>query len=223
MELSWVSRTSTRKGAERYARQSVAAFDAAPPDYEAALVRPLQALAQTYLAEQRFASAKEVLARLERLPVSSSRDRALQAGARALIAANEQRWKDAEQEYRLAIGAWETAGEGNAVSAVPELTNLALLYLNQRRLTDAEPLLERAWHIVDRAKDAGNEQRIRVMTDLGVLYGKQGRWSAAAGLLRKAMEIAGAATEMDTPARRRLYETYAEALRRCGQKSAAKA
>jgi len=218
-----LQRKGDMKGAERYAKQSVAAFDAAAPDYEPALVRPLQVLAQTYLAQQRFASAKEALARLERLPISSSRDRALQAGARGLIAANEQRWKDAEQEYRLAIGAWETAGEGNAISAVPELTNLALLYLNQRRLTDAEPLLERAWHIVDSAEDAGNEQRITVMTNLGVLYGKQSRWPAAAELLRKAMDIAGTVPEIGTTARRRLYETYAEVLRRCGQKGAAKA
>jgi tetratricopeptide (TPR) repeat protein len=109
------------------------------------------------------------------------------------------------------------------MSAVPELTNLALLYLNQRRLTDAAPLLERAWHITDRTEDASDEQRITAMTNLGVLYGKQRRWPAAAGLLQKAMTIAAAGTAIRTTARRRLYETYAEVLRRSGQKGEAKA
>ncbi len=218
-----LQRKGDTKAAERYAKQSVAALEAAGPGYRMALIRPLQVLAQTYLAGQRFASAKEVLARLESFPELSSRDRALHAGARALIAANERRRKDAEQEYRLAIGAWETAGEGNAMSAVPELTNLALLYLNQRRLADAAPLLEHAWHITDRTEDASDEQRITAMTNLGVLYGKQRRWPAAAGLLQKAMTIAAAGTPVGTTARRRLYETYAEVLWRSGQKGEARA
>jgi tetratricopeptide (TPR) repeat protein len=211
------------KGAERYARQSVAALETGGPEYEIALARPLQALAQAYLAEQRFAKAKEVLARLEHLPESSPRDRALRVGARAWIDANEGRWQDAERHYRAAIGEWEKAGEGDAVSVVPELSNLALLYLNQRRLAHAAPLFERAWRITDTSKEATDEQRVTVMTNLGVLYTKQRRWQVAAELLRRSLEIAETGTGVGADARRRLYETYALVLQRTGQKQEAKA
>jgi tetratricopeptide (TPR) repeat protein len=120
------------KGAETFARQSVAALDTGEPEFEMALTRPLQVLAEVYLAEGRFSKAKEVLARLEHMP-ASPQDRAAQAGSRALIDAHEGRWQDAERHYCEAIVGWEKAGEGDAMSAVPELTNLALLDLNQRR------------------------------------------------------------------------------------------
>jgi tetratricopeptide (TPR) repeat protein len=210
------------KGAEKYARQAVAALEAGGPKYEIALARPLRVLAETYLAEQRFAKAKEVLARLEHLPEISPRDRAGQAGAQALIDTNEGRWQDAERHYRAAIGAWEEAGEGDAMSIVPELTNLALLYVNQRRLAEAAPLFERARDITDTSKEATDEQRLTVMTNLGVLYSKQGRLPAATEFLRRAMEIAEAGTG-GSIAKRRLYETYALVLRRSGQKREAKA
>jgi hypothetical protein len=61
------------------------------------------------------------------------------------------------------------------------------------------------------------------MTNLGVLYAKQGRWQAAAELLPHALEIADAGTGIGTVARRRLYDTYAQVLRRSGQKREAKA
>ena len=70
------------KGAERYARQSVAALEADGPEHEVALARPLQVLAGVYLDEKRFARASEVLARLEHLPAASPRDRAVRQGAR---------------------------------------------------------------------------------------------------------------------------------------------
>jgi tetratricopeptide (TPR) repeat protein len=210
------------KGAEKYARQAVAALEAGGPEYEMALARPLRVLAETCLAEQRFTKAKEVLARLEHLPEISPRDRAAQAGAQALIDTNEGRWQDAERHYHAAIGAWEEAGEGDAMSVVPELTNLALLYVNQRRLAEAALLFERARRITDTSKEATDEQRLTVMTNLGVLYSKQGRLPAAIEFLRRAMEIAEVGTG-GSIARRRLYETYALVLRRSGQKREAKA
>jgi tetratricopeptide (TPR) repeat protein len=210
------------KGAERYALQSVATLEAGGPEYDMALARPLRVLAETYLAERRFAKAKEVLARLENLPEISPRDRAAQAGAHALIDTNEGRWQDAERHYHAAIRAWEEADEGDAISVVPELTNLALLYLNQRRLVEAAPLLERARQITDTSKESTDEQRLTVMTNLAVLYSKQQRWPAAAEQLRRAMEIAETGTG-GSIATRRLYETYALVLRRSGQKREAKA
>jgi tetratricopeptide (TPR) repeat protein len=211
------------KGAERYALESVAALEMGGPEYEMALTRPLQVLAEAYLAEQRFAKAKEVMTRLEHLPESSRRDRAVRAGSRALIEANEGRWQDAEQHYRAAISEWEEAGEGDAMSIVPELTNLALLYLNQRRFAEATPLLERTRNIADRTKEVSDEQRLTVVTNLGVLYAKQGHWPAAAELLRGALEIAEAGMGIGADAKRKLYETYALVLRRTGQKREAKA
>jgi hypothetical protein len=41
-----------------------------------------------------------------------------------LIEANEGRSPDTERHYPAAIGEWEAAGEGDRMSAVPELTNL---------------------------------------------------------------------------------------------------
>jgi tetratricopeptide (TPR) repeat protein len=210
------------KGAERFARQSAAALDTGDPELEMALTRPLQVLAEVYLAEERFAKAKEVLARLEHMS-AVPRDRAAQAGSRALIDASEGRWQDAERHYSEAIVEWEKAGEGDAVSAVPELTNLALLYLNQRRFADAARLLERARRIVDTSKEATDEQRLTVLTNLGVLDAKQGHWPAAAELLRPALKIAESGTGIASNARRKLYETYALVLGRTGQKRAAKA
>lgn len=211
------------KQAERYALQSVAALETGGAEYEIALARPLQVLAEAYLAEQRFAKAKDVMARLEYLPVSSPRDWAVRAGSLALIEANEGRWQDAERHYRAAIREWEAAGEGDRMSVVPELTNLALIYLRQRRLGDAAPLFERAWHIADTSKDATNELRLTTMTNLGVLYAKQGRWPAAAEFLPQALEIADEGTGIRPIARRRLYETYALVLGRLGKKREAKA
>ena len=210
------------KGAERYARQSVDVLETGGPEYETALARPLQVLAGVYLDEKRFAKASEVLKRLEHLPASSPRDRAVQAGARAWIDANEGRWQDAEQHYHEAIAEWEAAGGGDTMSVVPELSNLALLYLNQRRLADAAPLLERAWHLADTSKEATNEQRVTLMTNLGVLYTKQRRWQAAGELLRRSLEMAEAGTGVGADARRRLYETYALVLRQTGQRREAK-
>jgi tetratricopeptide (TPR) repeat protein len=211
------------KGAERYALQSVAALDAGGAEYEIALARPLQVLAEAYLADQRYAKAKDVMARLEYLPESSPRDRAVRAGSRALIEANDGRSPDAERHYRAAIGEWEAAGEGDRMSVVPELTNLALMYLAQRRLADATPLFERAWRIADASKEATDEQRVTLMTNLGVLYAKQGRGPAAAELMLRAVKIAEEGTGIRPIARRRLYETYALVLRRSGQKREAKA
>jgi hypothetical protein len=48
------------KGAERHALQSVAALDAGGAEYEIALARPLQVLAEAYFADQRYAKAKDV-------------------------------------------------------------------------------------------------------------------------------------------------------------------
>ena len=211
------------KGAETYARQSIAALEQGGPDYEIALLRPLQVLAELYLSEQRFARAKEVLARLEHLPGSSPRDRAEQAGARALIDAAEGRWQDAERHYRASIAEWERSGEGDSMSVVPELTNLGLLYLNQRRLADAAPLLERARHIVDASREATDQMRLTALTNLGVLYVKQRQWGPAGELLQPALRIVDAGTRVDTMARRRFYETYAAVLRQSGQKREAKA
>jgi tetratricopeptide (TPR) repeat protein len=211
------------KGAEKYALHSVATLEAGGAECEIALARPLQVLAAAYIAEQRFAKAKDVMARLEHLPDSSQRDRAVRAGSRALIEADEGRWRDAERHYRAAIREWEAAGEGDRMSVVPELTNLALVYLTQRRLADAAPLFERAWRIADASKEATDEQRVTTMTNLGVLYAKQGRWPAAAELLRRALPIADEGTGIRPIARRRLYETYALVLRRSGQKREAKA
>jgi len=211
------------KQAERYALQSVAALETGGAEYEIALARPLQVLAEAYLAEQRFAKAKAVMARLEYLPASSPRDRAVRAGSLALIEANEQRWQDAERHYRAAISEWEAANEGDRLSVVPELTNLALIYLRQRRLADAAPLFERAWHIAETAKDATDELRLTTMTNLGVLYAKQGRWPAAAEFLPRALKIADEGTGIHPIVRRRLYETYALVLGRLGKKREAKA
>jgi tetratricopeptide (TPR) repeat protein len=211
------------KQAEKYALQSVAALETGGAEFEIALARPLQVLAEVYLAEQRFAKAKDVMARLEYLPGSSPRDRAVRAGSQALIEANEGRWQNAERQYRAAIGEWEAAGEGDRISVVPELTNLALIYLGQRRLVDAAPLFERAFSIADTSKEATDEQRVTTMTNLGVLYAKQNRWPAAADLLPRALAIAEEGTSVRPIARRRLYETYAFVLRRIGQKREAKA
>jgi len=145
------------------------------------------------------------------------------APKRGWIEANEGRWQDAERHYRGAISEWEAAGEGDTISVVPELSNLALLYLNQRRLADAAPLLERAWHLADTAKEATDEQRVTLMTNLGVLYTRQRRWQAAGELLRRSLEIAGAGTGVGADARRRLFETYALVLRQTGQRREAKA
>lgn len=210
------------KAAETYARQSIAALEQGGPDYEMALLRPLQVLAELYLSEQRFARAKEVLARLEHLPGSGPRDRAEQAGGRALVDAAEGRWQDAERHYRAAIAAWEEAGERDTMSVVPELTNLALLYLDQRRLADAAPLFERTWHIVDASREATDQMRVTALTNLGVLYVKQRQWVPAGDLLRRSLQIAGDGTAIDAMARRRLYETYAVVLRQSGQKREAK-
>ena len=188
-----------------------------------ALARPLQVLADAYLAQQRFAKAEEVMGRLEYLPGVSPRDRAARAGSHALIEANAGRLQDAERHYRAAIGGWEEAGEGDGMSVVPELTNLALMYLQQRRLADAAPLFERARRIADSSKEATDEQRLTIMTNLGVLYAKQGRWQVAAELLPRALEIAEEGTGIGTVARRRFYDTYALVLRRSGQKREAKA
>jgi tetratricopeptide (TPR) repeat protein len=122
-----------------------------------ALGRPLQVLAEAYIAEQRFDKAKAVLVGLERLPEASLRDRAVREGARAWIDANQGRWQDAERHYHAAIGEWEKAGESDTLSVVPELSNLGLLYLNKGRLADAGPLFERAWRITD----ASSEEPLR--------------------------------------------------------------
>jgi tetratricopeptide (TPR) repeat protein len=209
-------------GAGKYAHQAVAALETAGPDYQMALARPLQVLAETYLGEQRFAKAKEVLARLETLPAPSRRDRAAQAGMRASIDVYEGRWDDAEGRFGAAIKLWEEIGEGDNISIVPELGNLALLYLNRQRFADAAPLLERARRILDASKEATSEQRLTVMTNLGVLYANKRDWRAAGEFLRRALEIADAAAAVDVTARRRLYGTYALVLRRSGQKREAK-
>jgi tetratricopeptide (TPR) repeat protein len=211
------------KGAERYAQQSVTAIDTAGAPGEMALGRPLQVLAQAYIAEHRFDKAKEVLERLEHLPAVSLRDRAVRAGARAWIDEAEGRWQDVERQYHTAIGEWEKAGEGDTISVVPELSNLGLLYLSKGRLGDAAPLFERAWRISGASKETTSEQRLIVTTNLGVLYAKQHRWQAAAEVLRPGLEIAETGTGVGADARRRLYETYVLVLRHTGQKQEAKA
>ncbi len=190
---------------------------------ERVLRRSLELLAQIALKRDSFRKAAALLNRLEALPHARPIDVAVSEGLRGDLFLSAGRLTQAEAAYRKSISERELAGFGSAVSIVPELDNLAILYLNAKRSADALILLRRADSIVSAPKTDA-DLRVQTLELLGVGLGRHKDAEEADSCFRRAIDLLPEVPDsVRADIGRRVYTNYVAYLRAAGRKKDGKA
>jgi tetratricopeptide (TPR) repeat protein len=199
--------------AERLAKQSVKVLENFYPPNEWVLLRPLQILASIQLGSGRTARAREVLRRMQSIPIERPEDGAIVHATMGELLQIEGKRSDAEAEYKHALRAWEEAGRGESTDAAVILHCLGALYLREQRLDEARRTLDRALVIHDRAKDALPIDRLVFLQLRGALHARLGERQQAEQDLRDALAIADRQPYVDPDLLRSILESYSFVLR----------
>ncbi len=191
------------------------AGDVAP---ERVLRKSLELLAQIAVERNASRKADALLNRLEALPHAQPIDVAVSEGLRGDLFLSGGQLMQAESAYRKSISERELAGFGSALSIVPELDNLAILYLNEKRTSEALVLLRRAASITDVPKTDA-DVRVQTLGLLGVGLGRHKDAEEADLCFKHAIELlpevpAGMRADIG----RTVYTNYVAYLRATGAK-----
>jgi len=126
--------------------------------------------------------------------------------------ADQGRWKDAAQYYRMAIAAWETTQGVDHPDVALGLTNLAALLVEHHGGAEAESLMERALAISRRKLAPGDPEIGRELALLGRVRAARGDNAAAAELYSRGIRILATAWGMDDPRLLPWLDTYSRLL-----------
>jgi tetratricopeptide (TPR) repeat protein len=183
------------------------------------LSHPLQMLAKLAIMDGQMQKAAELVSRAELLALTPS-DRAATRGLRAGILAHQGKLADSEREYRLAISEWENADKAESLEAVPDLSNLAVVYIKQGRVKEALTLLERCLRIVEIPPYDLN-LRVTTLLTIANAHAKSKEREHADLYFLKAIDLVGGERLVRPDLARVVYSAYAEHLRNTGRKGKA--
>jgi tetratricopeptide (TPR) repeat protein len=199
--------------AERLAQQSVKVLESFYPPNNVVFLHPLEILASIRLGSGRISRAREILQRMQSIPIESPEDRALVHAITGALLQMEDRRSDAEAEYKNAFRASEEAGRGESTDAAVILHGLTALYLKEQRLDEARRTLDRALVIHERATDALPIDRATYLSLRGVLHARLGEWRQSEQDLRDALSLADRQPYVEAEVLRSILANYSLALR----------
>lgn len=207
--------------AELLERRSLKILDKGYPPDHLVLLRSLQLLAQIQLQQREIAKARETLRRLHSIPTEVPADRAVVHGLAAALLYSEARYREAEAEYVIALGAWGESGRGETTDVAALLDSLAALYIADGRYSEAGRALDRVIAIVTSAKDAVATDWIKFFSTRAELRVRQGKWQQAEADLGAAVSAADRDTRLDPALLKSLLANYAYVLRKnhCGREA----
>src|SRR5262249_23703510 len=156
---------------ERLALRSVAVLEKVYRPEDAALFRPLSALAAARVQLGQTAMARQTFRRLKVIRTEEPADSALVHGIGAALLQLEGKNGGAMGEVCVALSDGERAGRGDAVDTAAVLTVLGTLYIQTQRWAQAQQALERAAAILNHSPETATMDRIKVLFVLGVLRG----------------------------------------------------
>jgi len=209
--------------AERTAARAVHILEETLPPEGPALVRPLGILVSIRLELGRLNQARQVLKRLQSIPVSQPEDRALVSALAASVQVAEGRWAEADSQYIAAVEDLRRAGRGNTADAGAFLTCLGLLRLKAGRWNEAHLVLDEALSVLEHAPDAVAWDRAKLLNTRGVLWARQRDWGKAEQDLAHALAIADSEPRADSSEVRPLLVAYRDVLRKDHRRSDARA
>lgn len=202
------------KEAEAFAERALAYFDKSSPPDDPAYSVPLYVLAAVQLEEGMMGSARETFRRMQNIHASSPSTRALVHGIGAVLFEIEEKWDEAEAEYKAGAAAFASAGRENSGDTAVILTGLATLYLNEGRYGDALDAVQRALKTLDRANDTVPLDRIKALNLRGVIMGRQHQWREAEKDLFEAFCLVRRQPQVDPIEIEAVVANYATVLRK---------
>jgi tetratricopeptide (TPR) repeat protein len=200
--------------AERLAQRSVNILEKIYPPDDPVLLRPLQILAAARFEQGKFTRAREAFNRMRLIRLDRPEDRALVHGMAGSLLHIEHKPQEAETEYFAAIGALESAGQGDSADAGAFFNALGALYIELRRLDDAQRVLDRALTIFTSSREAVAMDRIKLFNVRAVLHARQGKWSEAEQDLRDAVSLARCESALTLVPCASVLTNYAYVLRK---------
>lgn len=200
--------------AESIAGRSLEELEKIYPSDDPALLRPLQILAASRLAQGKRAMARESLKRMQTIRIEGPEDSALIHGISGALMQAEGRRREAEVEDLAALHAWQKAGRGETADAASFLSTLGSLYIEEQQLDDASRALDQSLNILNHAQDTTEMDRIRLLYLRGILHAKQHEWRNSEQDFSRALSIMDAEPIMDVAILRPLLTNYALVLRK---------
>jgi hypothetical protein len=135
------------------ARAATEAADLAGSDDRASsalLYRPKLILAQVAVQRRHGSQALRLLNGLDSIPGPSARDSAVRFGLEAAVVAESGEFKRAEGLARRSVQEWQSAGLFDTLDAVPDRSNLAMIWLRRGQMTQATSEIEDCVRVLDR-------------------------------------------------------------------------
>jgi len=135
------------------ARAATEAADLAGRDDRASsalLYRPKLILAQVAVQRRHGSQALHLLNGLDSIPGPSARDLAVRFGLEAAVVAESGEFKRAEGLARRSVQEWQRAGLFDTLDAVPDRSNLAMIWLRRGQTTEAISEIEACVRVLDR-------------------------------------------------------------------------
>jgi tetratricopeptide (TPR) repeat protein len=184
------------------------------------LVRPLNNLATLYIATGEYARAEEMAreslrVRLERLGPDHP-DVARSLNNLGSLEQSRRRYKEAEELYGKALDIFKRQPRPDNADIAQVLNNIGVLKLG--RGLDAVATLEEACAKLQLARGPGHPAMVKALSNLGAAYAGAGRLAEAERTVRRGLEIGEARLPAGHPDMGEILTTYAEVLKKAGNK-----
>ncbi len=208
--------------AEQSAAESVKLLEAAQGPTAPSLRQPLLILGQLEFSKNNFNRAAALLARADALADPSHSYQANSHGLKGCLLVVSKKFDQAEVEFNASLAERALAGDGQSLSAIPELMSLALLYQQDGRPVEALTQLTRAATILDRSPDSP-ELSIYTSLLMAMAHAQLHETDEAHRNFERAVaRIADLPSGLREPAGRNVYSEYVSFLRKTHRKSEAK-